>query len=54
MKIQYNYTHESSGLEEVQRNSLIKQAPNHKNYIQWFDSQTYIITYAKLKAVSPR
>lgn len=27
MKIQYNYTHESSGLEEVQQNSLIKQVP---------------------------
>jgi len=34
IKIQYNYTHGSSGLEEVQQNSLIKQAPNHKSYIQ--------------------
>lgn len=27
MKIQYNYTHGRAGLEEVQQNSLIKQAP---------------------------
>lgn len=50
MKIQYNYTHGSSGLEGVQQDSLIEQAPSHKSCMQWFDSRTCIITYSRLKA----